>query len=656
MLTLAAEAALTAAASRAADPLTFVRWQYVRLLATALVPGTWFLFSLSFARVDSRQAIRRRAWFVAGALLVPLALVLLFPGALYRGVGQSASGALTLPLGWAGQVFELSFLAGCVLVLLNLERTLRASTGSMRWFIKFMTLGVGGLFATRVYTSSQTLLYVAYDESFEAFKVGALIVAALLVGLSLARARLQDAEVYLSAAALHSSFAVGAVGLYLLVVGGLATLARRHGSAEALPVVTFVVFLALLGLTALVLSGEVRHRTRRLVSRHFKRPHYEYREVWRSFTERTGSLLEEGDLARAVARFVSDTLRVPSVTLWLSDDAGETLRPGGSTVYSSERARDLAGEHHPILERVRTEDDVVVDLRATAHLDHGETLEDVRYAALLQAGSETLGLMVLGERGKREPLSLEDLDLLGVMAEQAAASLLNLRLGAQLLKAKEMEAFQSLSAFFVHDLKNLASKLSLTMRNLPAHYDDPGFRDDLLGFMERSVKKINEMCTRLSPLSRGLEIQPQPTDLDALVRDALVGLEGTLAADIEKDLAMPGPVHVDPDEISKVVVNLVLNASEAVGEDGLIRVSTGRFGGAPGVEVSDNGLGMSEDFVRRSLFQPFQTTKTHGLGIGLFHSRKIVEAHGGRIEVQSAEGRGSTFRVLFPSSSNASKG
>jgi putative PEP-CTERM system histidine kinase len=651
LVVLAAEAYLTAAASRAYDPGRFLRWQHIRLWVTALVPGVWLLFSLSFARANPREAIRRHRLVVGAACLVPLGLLLAFPHSLYRGVARSAPTVFTLPLGRAGLLFEISFLAGCVLVLLNLERTLRASTGSMRWFIKFMALGVGCLFAARVYTTSQALLYLAYDEAVEPVKTAALLVAAGLMALSLERSRLRDAEVYLSAAALHSSFVVAAVGVYLLVVGILASVARRYGGAEALPVITSFVFLALLGLTILLLSGEVRRRTRRLVSRHFRRPHYEYRTIWRSFTERTSSLVEEHDLARAVARFVSETLRVPSVTVWLADEASGAVTLGGSTVYSEERAGPLAVRYAELFRSLGSEE-AVVDLwalgRGQPEPGCGEARVDVKHGVLLRAGSETPGLMVLGERGNLEPLNDEDLDLLSVMADQAAASLLNLRLGGRLLKAKEMEAFQSLSAFFVHDLKNLASKLSLTMRNLPAHYDDPGFRQDLLGFMERSVGKINEMCTRLSPLSRGLEIQPRTVDLNDVVDEALSGLEGALAATLDKRFDALPVVLVDPEQIQKVVVNLVLNANDATGPSGHIQVSTIRFGDAVGLAVSDNGRGMSREFVRRSLFQPFQTTKAQGLGIGLYHSRKIAEAHGGRIEVESEEGRGSTFRVLLP--------
>jgi len=100
--------------------------------------------------------------------------------------------------------------------------------------------------------------------------------------------------------------------------------------------------------------------------------------------------------------------------------------------------------------------------------------------------------------------------------------------------------------------------------------------------------------------------------------------------------------------MQKVIVNLILNANDAAGEGGEIRVTTERNNGWALVTVSDNGGGMSKDFIAHSLFQPFQTTKERGSGIGLFQSKMIVEAHHGRIEVESEEGKGSTFRVLLP--------
>ena len=104
----------------------------------------------------------------------------------------------------------------------------------------------------------------------------------------------------------------------------------------------------------------------------------------------------------------------------------------------------------------------------------------------------------------------------------------------------------------------------------------------------------------------------------------------------------------DTEQLQKVLMNLLLNAKEAVDEHGEICVRTEQMGRWAVLSVSDNGCGMSQAFMTQSLFQPFRTTKSEGLGIGLFHTKMLVEAHQGRIEVESEEGKGSTFRVLLP--------
>ena len=115
-----------------------------------------------------------------------------------------------------------------------------------------------------------------------------------------------------------------------------------------------------------------------------------------------------------------------------------------------------------------------------------------------------------------------------------------------------------------------------------------------------------------------------------------------------KELRPLPKVRLDPAQIQKVVTNLVLNAGEAVGAGGQIRVETSQRNGCVVLAVADNGCGMSQEFLSRSLFRPFQTTKKNGLGIGMFQSKMIVEAHKGKIEVESETGKGTTFRVFLP--------
>jgi putative PEP-CTERM system histidine kinase len=647
---LAVEAALTAGAALARTPSDRLVLERLRLLATALLPGAWLRFSLAFARSDYASFLRRGRAAVWTAFALPVALAL-FPGRDVFALVASADGRAILALGAAGQAFHLAFLAAAVLILANLERTLRASTGSMRWFIKYMVLGVGSLFAARVYTSSQALLFRTVDTGLHVVDSAALVVAAGLIGVSLLRARLRDADVYVSPSVLYGSVTGLLVGVYLVVVGVLARVVAWSGGVQALPAVTLFVFLALTGLAALLLSDRLRQGLRSFVSRNFRRPQYDYRKEWMAFTRATRTLVDVKALCAAVASRISETLRIPSVTVWLleaDEEGGGRVVLGGSTVYSEAEAAEWARQHGAALAGLVRDRSGALDLHALEPGAGPPRAADTRHAVALSAGGENVGFLVLGSRPGGAPLSIEDRDLLETFADQAAGSVQGLRLSDRLLKAKEMEAFQSLSAFFVHDLKNLASKLSLTLQNLPAHYDDPEFRSDLLATIQRSVAKIEEMCRRLSPLSRTLEVRRAPGDLRQLVGSALSGLNGSLRAEVVPDLGATPPVALDPEQMQKVVLNLLLNANEAVREGGRIRVSTGRADRWAYLAVTDDGCGMSPEFMARSLFKPFRTTKGQGLGIGLFHSKTIVEAHRGRIEVESEEGRGTTFRVLLP--------
>jgi signal transduction histidine kinase len=149
-------------------------------------------------------------------------------------------------------------------------------------------------------------------------------------------------------------------------------------------------------------------------------------------------------------------------------------------------------------------------------------------------------------------------------------------------------------------------------------------------------------------LRHGFSVNPVGTDLNALVTAALAQIQGDPDVEVVSRLQPLPRIPADPDQFPKVLTNLLLNAREAVGPGGRIEVRTTPQDGYAVVSVADNGCGMSAEFVRRRLFRPFQTTKQKGLGIGLFQSRMIAEAHGGRIEVESEPGRGTTFRVLLP--------
>ncbi len=661
MAALAIEAVFNGVSVYADTYHEVIYWQRLRFLAASFLPGVWLVFSLSFARRNYREFLTTWRWGIGAAFGAPLCLVLIgFPAFFVDVPFFDELSRWSLGLGWAGQGFFLLFLFVAACILMNLERTLRASTGTLRWQIKFMILGVGSFFAARVYTGSQVLLFSRVTTTVEEINAGALVIASVLVFRSFSRLRLFNVNFYLSQTALYHSLTVLAMGGYLLLVGLLAKVVTYVGGEEVLPFEALFVFLAFLLLALFLISDEWRQRSRLFINRHFQRPLYDYRKEWMMFTQRTTSLLDSKELCDAVVKMVSETFGVSCVTVWLLEENREQLVFGGSTVFPEVQAQALhiaTVDGGGALIRVMREKQFPVDFDGTRDDWTGEFYRiyakslgeaRIRYCVPLNAGRELLGVMTLNERVTREPLSIEDADLLKTVADQAAASLSSLRSARQLLKAKEMEAFQTLSTFFIHDLKNLASTLSLTMQNLPIYFDDPEFRADALRVMTNSVQKIDSMCSRLSPLTKGLDLQKEHVDLNALIATTLADLDGAVRATVTRDLHAVPTLILDPDQIQKVLINLVLNANDATGTEGKIAVSTEQRNEWAVLAVKDNGVGISKEFLEHSLFQPFQTTKSKGLGIGLFHSKKIIEAHRGQIEVESEPGKGSTFRVLLP--------
>jgi putative PEP-CTERM system histidine kinase len=448
-------------------------------------------------------------------------------------------------------------------------------------------------------------------------------------------------------------------GIYLLVVGVLAKIVTSLGGDTAFALKAFGVLVSVVLLAILLQSDRVRLQVRRFVSRNFQRPLYDYRTVWGRFTEATTSRVDLTDLCRSLVRLIADMFQALSVSLWLVDENKETLTLAASTSLSDAQASALhpqGADAAEVIRHVKQHPDPVdiefakENWAAALRRCHPDEFHKggTRVCVPIVSGGEVLALITLGDRVSGAAFSLQDFDLLKCVGDQAAASLLNVRLSQKLLQTRELEAFQTMAAFFVHDLKNAASTLNLMLQNLPVHFDDPAFREDALRGIAKTVAHINGLIGRLSLLRHELKIQPAATDLNGVVATALAELEQMRGAVLTKDLQPLPKALVDQEQMSKVVTNLLLNAMEAVSESGQVRVATSQQNGWVVLTVADNGCGMSAEFLHRSLFRPFQTTKKSGLGIGMFQSKMIIEAHRGRIEVSSEPGNGTTFQVFLP--------
>ncbi len=635
----------------------FLHWQFLTQLCSAVLPGIWLWFSVTFSR-QSRD-IRWSLLSLAIAAIPPL-LLMSGRGEFFAALQSDGTLARSLlKLNWSGLVAQIVMLTGCVLVLMNLERTFRAAVGTIRWRIKFILLGVGVIATARLYTSSQALLFREVDPTLETVNSAALIVAVPLFLRSLFRSGHFDTRVYPSRTVIQNSLAVLLAGIYLLILAGFAQFASYIGGDAAFALKAFIVLLAVVILAVLLQSDRLRVGMRRFVSRHFRRPVHDYELAWKKFTEATASKVELSDLSRSIVTLTADMFQALSVTLWILDDKKEALSlaastslPADSPLRHPQPAESSAVLTH-LQEKIAPVDfeEVTHDWAVTLRRWHPSQFANGgnRIAVPLICRGEIHGVLTLGDRVSGVRFSLEDFDLLKCIADHTAASLLNVQLSQKLLQSKELEAFQTMATFFVHDLKNAASTLKLMLQNLPVHYNDPEFRADALRGISKTVAHINNLTSRLGHLRHELKVQLNDTDLNRLVTDATSDLGTVSGTILTKELGSIADVLADRDQLQKVVTNLVLNAREASAEHGEVRVSTSQENGWVILAVSDQGCGMSPDFLAKSLFRPFQTTKKNGLGIGMFQSKMIVEAHGGKISVTSEPGKGTTFQVYLRS-------
>jgi len=635
-------------------------WQHWRFLVLAFLPGCWLLFSLTYGRGNDQEFLARWRIVLMGAFVLPLALIALaWNDLLGNDPGIGPNSMRMLPLDRAGVLLHIFLAAGAILGLMNLESTLRSSRGVMRWRIKYMIVGVGVLLTVWCYISIQAVLYSAINVDLAGLNAGSLLLGCLFISVALIRGHLDAVDLYPPPFGLQGSLTLIAAGAYLLLVGVLAELAARLQAGSYFPLQAFMALVGIGTIASVFLSDRLRQRAKRLINHYFHRPQYDYRRVWSSFTERTASISDQSDFCREATSLVSETLEALSVTIWLVDQHRQSFSLGASTSFSEEESRALVGDG-------KISQAVVKVLREhaypTAVLDvSGELGELMRqlgrkkfenggdyYFLPLATRDEVLGVMILGDRVSGLSFTFEEFDLMKTLGNQIVATLLSIKLTSRLGEARKLEAFQTMSTFFVHDLKNTASTLSLMLQNLPRHFDDPEFRQDALRAISRSVDKINAMISRLGYFRQSLELKLVPTDLNDLVKSTLAGLAGLGAWKLTTALNPLPQLMIDSGQIQKVITNLVLNARDAAGASGSIVVRTESREGAVVMSVSDNGCGMTPEFMEKSLFRPFQTTKQDGFGIGLFHSKMIVEAHHGKIEVDSRPGEGATFRVTIP--------
>ena len=221
----------------------------------------------------------------------------------------------------------------------------------------------------------------------------------------------------------------------------------------------------------------------------------------------------------------------------------------------------------------------------------------------------------------------------------------------QLFETEKLSAVGLLAASVAHDIRNILTPLTIEMTL--ADQNDPAVRTESLTAMRRQIDSLSLLTHRLLALARPDTFERAPTDLAALIT-RIAALVQTQAAweKVQIVTVLPRrlpPISADAVQIDQVLVNLTLNALQALRttNGGTMTLTLDRHKSGIRIRVADTGPGIPPQ-IRGRLFDPFFTTRPDGAGLGLFSCRRIVQAHGGTIQVRSAPGRGTQFTVWLP--------
>jgi putative PEP-CTERM system histidine kinase len=256
------------------------------------------------------------------------------------------------------------------------------------------------------------------------------------------------------------------------------------------------------------------------------------------------------------------------------------------------------------------------------------------------------GFVVLQQPRSPVALNWEVIDLLKIAGTQAASYLAQQQAADALMVARQFESFNRMSTFVVHDLKNLVSQLSLMVANAEKHHDNPEFQRDMLETVDLSVQKMRLMLQKLGRSANAEH--PAPLAIDDVLRQVVKNKRGFDPQPVLQIQARGLTVVADRERLERVLGHLVQNAIEATGREGSVTIEVAQRDASVRVGIRDTGIGMSEEFIRESLFKPFESTKAAGMGIGAFESREYIHELGGQLEVSSVPGLGTTFNVTLP--------
>jgi putative PEP-CTERM system histidine kinase len=579
-------------------------------------------------------------------VVVVLALVeLMQPVLIYVSVNWAVTPELAATTSQIAVLFHILVAIGALVLLHNLYGGAAPETrDALRW----SAAGLAGFWAFELNHYVVAYLSGGPSEEFSAMRglVAGLMTVPLVAGASNG---LAGRKLRASHSMTFQTLSLLVIGGYLLLMFGAAQLlSTLGGNFGRLAEIGFLVAAATVALLWLP-SRKLRGWLRVTLLKHLFQHRYDYREEWMRFT-RTISHHGDADatLYQRAAKAMADIVDSPAALVFLPGDDG-LLRESAGWNWKDGRAElaTLPADFASRLER----DDFIVEIGGNKEQAVGlpaaiQSMPDAWALVPLIHFDRICGAVVLARPAHVRPLDWEDYDLLKVVGRQLASYLAEHESHSALMESAKFDDFNRRIAFVMHDIKNLASQLSLLARNAEKHAENPEFRKDMLVTLRSGSDKLSQLLARLGRYGTSGGAELREIDLVELGRRVAKRFEG--AHPVALTRADPCEVLADPEGLEQAIVHLVQNGIDASVPEMPVSIDISTDGLLAKVEVIDSGAGMDAEFLRHRLFKPFVSSKDGGFGIGAFEARELVRSMGGRLDVQSRPGIGTRFSISIP--------
>ncbi|QBY04191.1 PEP-CTERM system histidine kinase PrsK [Thalassotalea sp. HSM 43] len=542
-----------------------------------------------------------------------------------------------------------------LLTLVVLEQLYRNSQ-QLKWALWPLTIGLGGMLVFDFVMYAQAALLNRVDFYFWYSRGYIALLVMPFILLSAKRMRNWSPDLYISRDVVFYSSMVGLSAVYLLILAFSGYVIRFiEGQWSEMLSIMFMAA-GLLVLLALLITNRLRDKIRVFIGKHFFANKYDYRQEWLKLIEAIEQQDSQDAYANACAA-MGGCFGVSRCGFIDAQQARLQAKYVGDYTLDDNMMQQIETLH-----QFSQKQNWLVDVREFQSYPYrypelqvdAKLLAEQRLDLFIPTLSQQrlLGYFILAGPAHKPVLNWEDRDYLFAVSKQLGNYLTLQTAQKQLAQGQQFAVFHRMSAFVLHDLKNVQAQLSLINRNAERHRDNPEFIRDVFATVESASERMGKMVSQLQSKSQDVHKKhgDETVDIAEIINNCLAMNKSSEVA-IESDLDGDLYVTANKEGLENVFLHLLQNAKDACNGDGLVQINGHQQQDQIVVDIKDNGCGMSADFIKHSLFEPFTTTKGNaGMGIGVYEAKQFIEEYQGSIDVSSEPGKGSCFTLFLPKS------